>query len=127
MSTQTETPAERIARELESLREAGVVKKTLPTISRSTFEQLGPQQKRDFLYNGGKLTDDPAPAKTVLPQGAVRRSTFDAMTQADRMKFIKAGGSIVDDDAVQQPQQSAPGNLSPEDQAAFERLFGKKN
>jgi hypothetical protein len=95
-----ETPAERLARELASLRTDGVLKKQLTPVSRSTFETLSAQSKSDYMRAGGTLVNDPEPTKAKLPSGAIRRSTFDRMTPAVKLDFINKGGGIVDDDLV---------------------------
>jgi len=95
-----ETAAERLERELAELRESGVLEKQLPTISRSTFEQLSPRAQMDFMRSGGTLTNNPATAKVPLPEGAIRRSAFDRLTPAATIDFITKGGTIVDDDTV---------------------------
>lgn len=95
-----ETAAERLERELRTLRAEGVLKKELPAVSRSTFEQLSPQSRMDFMRAGGMLVDDPAPAKQPLPEGAIKRSAFDRMAPAAQFDYLRKGGAIVDDAQV---------------------------
>ena len=95
-----ETAAERTERELQSLRDEGVLKKQLSTISRSTFAQLPPRSQMDFVRAGGQLVDDPAPEKKPLPEGSIKRSTFDRMTPGVQMDYVRKGGVIVDDASV---------------------------
>lgn len=109
----SETLEERVARDLDTLRELGIVKKQIPTITRSTFERLSPQEKKDFLVvHGGKFEDDPAPEKRPsrnaqpLPKGAIRRSTFDAMPNESKFDFFRKGGQVVDDEDVAGPNPS---------------------
>lgn len=97
MSTQIETVEQRVERELISLREHGVLKKPLPTITRSTFEKLEPRSQAEFCLAGGRFTDDPAPEKKPLPAGGMLRSKFDALDHDAQIAFIKKGGKLYDD------------------------------
>jgi hypothetical protein len=103
-----ETPAERLEREMAELRESGIVKKVLPTISRTTFDQLSPQARMTFMKGGGTLKDEPlAPPKAPLPEGAIRRSVWDGMTPEAQREFIWAGGTLVDDDRVENEKKKS--------------------
>lgn len=95
-----EPPETAAEREMAALRESGVLRKELPTITRSTFDQVSPQEQMDFVRAGGRLIDDPAPAKVPLPEGAIRRSTFDRMTPAAQMEYTRNGGKLIDDQLV---------------------------
>lgn len=92
-----ETLAERVERELGALRDTGILKKALPTITMSTFNQLPPRSQMDFIKGGGKLCDDPAPEKKPLPKDAKTRGWFEALSHSAKMDFIKSGGSLVDE------------------------------
>jgi hypothetical protein len=101
MSTQEkETLEARVARELAELQEIGIVKKEMPTITRSTFESLSLQTQAEFMRGGGKFTDDPKPEPKPLdqiPAGHILKSKFDEMPPAEKMAYIKGGGRLVDD------------------------------
>lgn len=110
MSTQietAETAEQRIERELAGLREHGILKKPLPTISVSTFNNLPLRSQAEFMRAGGKLTDDPKPPKSSLPAGGILRTKFGEMTPAAQMKFIKDGGRIYDDEDYFEPKEKA--------------------
>lgn len=92
-----ETVAERVERELQSLRLNGVIPKHLPTITMSTFNALLPQSRMDFMRAGGKLIDDPPPAKEIVPKGAITRSDFINMTREQKLTFARSGARLFDD------------------------------
>ncbi len=92
-----ETTAQRVERELEGLRETGIVKKALPTITMSTFDELSPRAKMDFIKGGGKLMDDPPAPKVKLPDGAVTLSAFERMTHEQKLAFARSRQRLYDD------------------------------
>jgi hypothetical protein len=105
LEPQPETLTERVER--ESLRVNGVLKKELPTITRSTLNSLSPQTRMDFMRAGGKLTDDPAPTKQPLPEGALRRSAFDRLSHAEKVNFSRSGRRLVDDHLVEDKKKDS--------------------
>jgi hypothetical protein len=117
-----ETLPERVERELTSLRENGILKKELPTITMSTFRQLSPQSQMDFCKAGGKLTDDPPPPKVIAPKGAVTRSAFESMTREAKLDFARSGAKLYDDEdapEITSLTRAAFRDLSLREQASF--------
>lgn len=93
-----QTVAERVASELAALRDAGVVKKTIPAITRETLHQLSPAEQSEFFRAGGKLVESPAPEKKPLPKDAMTASRFiHELSHDEKMEFIKSGKSLVDE------------------------------
>jgi hypothetical protein len=110
----TETTEQRVWRELSELRETGVLKKELPTITRSTFHALPLRSQAEFMRAGGRFTDDPKPAllpMDQIPAGHILKSKFDAKSPAEKMDFCKAGGRIVDDAEYVTPKTEASGSV----------------
>jgi hypothetical protein len=104
-----ETIEQRVERELSELQATGILKKEMPTITRSTFDRLPPRSQAEFFRAGGKLTDDPKPQPKPLdqiPAGHILRSKFDAMSPAAQMEYIKGGGKLVDDAGYVRPKAS---------------------
>lgn len=83
-------------RELQTLRDAGIIKQETPTLSRSTFDGLAPAERAAFVRSGGQIVNDPPRAQAPLGKNQIRRATFDELPHPDRMAFVKNGGQVID-------------------------------
>jgi hypothetical protein len=113
MSTpEKETLEARVQRELAQLQEIGVVKKEMPTITRSTFEALALKSQAEFMRAGGRFEDDPKPEPkpiSQIPAGHILRSKLSTMSPTEQAAYFKSGGRLVDDADYVTPEPSGSG------------------
>lgn len=109
-----ETLEARVQRELAELQDIGILKKEMPTITRSTFEAMPLSDQAKFMRAGGRFTDDPKPEPkpiSQIPAGHILKSKFEAKSPAEKMEYIRGGGKLVDDAEYVTTKEPAPGRV----------------